>query len=154
MQHDFDFLVGTWDVHHRRLITRLAGSTTWETFSGTCTMTTLMAGHANLDDNVLELPGGSYRAVTLRAFDAASATWAIWWLDGRTPHTLDPPVRGRFEGGVGTFEGEDTLGGRPIRVRFVWSAITRTTCRWAQAFSADAGATWEPNWEMAFVRRG
>ena len=33
--HDFDFLFGDWQVHHRRLKERLAGSTEWIEFDGT-----------------------------------------------------------------------------------------------------------------------
>jgi len=42
--------------------------------------------------------------------------------------------------------------GRSIYVRFVWSGITATSCRWEQAFSADGGKTWETNWIMEFTR--
>jgi hypothetical protein len=59
---DFDFLVGRWKVRHRRLIGRLVGSTTWEEFDGECTMRKLLGGQANVDDNVLHAPAGTYRA--------------------------------------------------------------------------------------------
>lgn len=150
--HAFDFLIGRWRVHHRRLKERLNGCTEWETFSGTSVMQPLMDGHANVDDNVLELPAGHYRAVSLRAFDPATRTWAIWWLDGRNPHQIDSPVRGRFEGGIGTFLGEDTFKGRSITVRFLWSDITPTSARWQQAFSEDGGKSWETNWIMDLER--
>jgi len=55
-------------------------------------------------------------------------------------------VKGRFKNGVGIFYAEDTLRGKPIKVRFTWSHITATTARWEQAFSADGGKTWETNW--------
>ncbi|MFM9864229.1 MAG: DUF1579 domain-containing protein [Micropepsaceae bacterium] len=151
--HDFDFLAGEWRVTHRRLKERLAGSTDWIVFSGTSKAQLLMGGAANADDNVLDLPGGAYRAVTLRAFDPATSVWSIWWLDGRTPHApLDPPMRGRFEDGVGLFLADDTFNCKPVRVRFIWSRITPTSARWEQAFSPDAGTTWETNWTMDFER--
>jgi len=151
--HDFDFLVGHWQVHHRRLKERLADSHEWIEFEGTSTTQKVMGGQALTDDNVLDLPAGAYRAVGLRAFDAQTGSWSIWWLDGRMPQgPLDPPVRGRFRDGTGTFFADDTFNGRPIRVRFQWSRITATSCRWEQAFSPDGGATWETNWEMEFRR--
>jgi hypothetical protein len=151
--HDFDFLVGRWQSHHRRLKERLAGSQEWVEFEGTLSMRKLMDGWANVDDNVLKLPGDEYRAVALRAYDPKTGQWAIWWLDGRNPFgELGPPVKGHFENGVGTFYADDTLRGKPIRVRFVWSQITATSARWEQAFSPDGGKTWETNWTMEFRR--
>lgn len=151
--HDFDFLAGEWRVEHRRLKERLAGNTEWIAFSGTSKAQPVMGGVANIDDNFLDMPGGAYRAVTLRAFERETSLWSIWWLDGRTPQSpLDPPMRGRFENGVGLFLADDTFNGKPIRVRFIWSRITPTSARWEQAFSADAGKTWETNWVMDFTR--
>lgn len=149
---DFDFLTGRWQVQHRRLTARLAGDTRWETFAGTCEQRPLMGGLANVDDNWLDLPGGGYRAVSLRSFDPASRLWSIWWLDGRQPHRIDVPVIGGFAAGVGRFEADDVFEGRPIRVRFLWSGITADACQWAQAYSADGGASWETNWVMQFQR--
>jgi hypothetical protein len=150
--HDFDFQIGRWHVTHRRLKQRLAGSTDWEVFRGTCTMMPVLGGNGNIEDNVLEISSGTYRAVALRSFDAATATWAIWWLDGRSPHTLDVPVIGAFKAGIGTFYADDTFNTLPIRVRFTWAATDTATPRWEQAMSRDAGSTWETNWTMDFER--
>jgi hypothetical protein len=150
--HDFDFFHGRWTVAHRRLKDRLAGCTEWELFGGTSHAQPLLGGAGIIDDNVIELPAGSYRAATLRSFDPATKQWAIWWLDGRHPHAIDAPMVGRFENGIGTFFADETFRGRPITVRFLWSAITPTTARWEQAFSPDGGKTWETNWEMDFTR--
>lgn len=150
--HDFDFLVGRWTVQHRRLKGRLEHSTEWETFPGTCETHLILGGQANVDDNVLELPGGPYRAATMRVFDPGAKTWSIWWFDSRHPHDLDPPVVGGFHNGVGTFFADDHFKDKPIKVRFVWSDISGTKARWEQAFSEDGGATWETNWVMEFTR--
>ena len=150
--HDFDFFHGRWTVHHRRLKDRLVGCAQWEVFGGTTCVQPLLGGAGNVDDNVLDLPAGAYRAATLRSFDPATRQWAIWWLDGRHPHTLDAPMVGRFENGIGTFFADETFRGQPIRVRFLWSNITPATARWEQAFSPDGGKTWETNWLMDFTR--
>ena len=114
----------------------------------------VVGGAGNVDDNILEWPGGAYQAVTLRAFNRASRTWAIWWLDGRQPHQLDVPVIGSFADGVGAFYADDRLNGLPIRVRFLWTETQAGRPRWEQAFSDDAGASWETNWVMRFTRLG
>ncbi len=149
---DFDFLAGRWDVAHRRLRRRLVGDTRWEEFGGVCESRPIAGGLCNVDDNLLASPSGTYRAATLRVFDPVARLWSIWWVDGRAPR-LEPPVHGRFGGGVGAFVGDDALDdGRPVLVRFTWSEITGRSARWDQAFSADGGATWEDNWTMRFAR--
>jgi hypothetical protein len=149
---DFDFIVGRWTVQHRRLLRRLAGGTEWQTFGGTSVAQAILGGDGTFDDNVIELPAGLYRAATLRSYDAAQQQWSIWWLDPRNPGPLDPPMKGRFEGGQGLFYADETFEGRPIRVRFIWSRLDTPQPRWEQAFSADGGLTWETNWEMDFSR--
>lgn len=151
-EHDFDFLVGDWNVAHSRLNGRLVGSNDWQDFAGTCSMRKLMGGLGNVDDNVLHLPAGSYQAVGLRSFNPATRQWAIWWLDGRNPHTLDVPVVGGFADGIGDFLADDQHNGQPVRVRFRWSETQSGAPRWEQAFSPDGGRTWEVNWRMQFTR--
>jgi hypothetical protein len=150
--HDFDLFVGSWRAQHRRLKARLAGSTEWVEFGGTQEFRPLLGGSGNMDDNVFNLPGGAYRGVSIRAYDAKTKTWAIWWLDGRNPHTIDVPVVGSFVNGVGTFLADDTFEGKPIKVRFLWSGITRNSREWEQAFSPDGGKSWETNWVTSFTR--
>jgi hypothetical protein len=150
-EHDFDFLFGRWRMHHRRLRERLVDSQDWEEFDGTCVTQPILGGFGTIDDLVLNLPGGAYRAAAIRAFDIHSRRWAIWWLDMRNPQTIDSPVVGGFEDGVGTFYADDTHKGQPIRVRFRWTD-TKTRPRWEQAFSTDGGETWEVNWTNTFVR--
>lgn len=149
---DFDFLQGRWQVRHRRLVKRLAGCADWQVFSGTAELRHVLGGAGNIDDNLIHLPEGSYRAASLRAWDAQSRCWSIWWLDGRLPGEIGTPVRGSFEGGVGQFYADEDFEGRPIRVRFLWLRTNTPTPRWEQAFSADGGQTWETNWEMDFSR--
>jgi hypothetical protein len=148
--HDFDFLTGEWRVHHHRL---KPNSREWVDFEGTCSNRKLMNDAANMEEHSLDAPYGAYRAIALRAYDSKTDQWAIWWLDGRYPSgPLDPPVKGRFENGVGTFYSDEIHDGKPTRVRFIWSNITPTSARWEQAYSPDAGKTWETNWTMEFRR--
>lgn len=150
--HDFDFFHGSWQIRHRRLKERLAGCTEWQEFGGNCTTRPLLGGLGNVDDNIIHLPDDPYRAITLRTFDAQEGCWSIWWLDGRHPQTLDTPMRGRSEHGIGRFFCDDVLNGKPITVRFLWTH-TPTGPRWEQAFSDDGGLSWETNWIMDFSKQ-
>jgi hypothetical protein len=148
---DFDFFAGRWTVAHRRLRRRLASDTQWDEFGGACENRPVIGGLGNIDDNFIELRDGAYRAVTLRLFAPQARRWSIWWVDGRDMR-LGVPVHGGFENGVGTFFGDDTLNGRAIRVRFIWSDVSAHGAQWQQAFSDDGGGTWETNWIMRFTR--
>lgn len=149
--NDFDFVIGDWTVKHRRLKERLVGSEDWIEFDGTMSTRKILGGDGNLEDNFLDLPGDPYRAIALRAFDALTMQWSIWWLDGRDPARLDVPVVGRFADGKGLFYANDQVGGVPIKIRFTWFS-SDIEPRWEQAFSNDDGSTWETNWTMDFYR--
>ena len=149
---DFDFIIGDWSVRHRRLNSRLAGCTDWSEFSGLSSTRKILGGFGNVEDNVLSFPDAEVRAAAFRSFDAQTGNWAIWWLDDRAPHNLDVPVVGGFSGSVGVFHANDTLDGKPIKVRFTWSANPGGNPIWEQAFSGDGGTVWETNWVMEFTR--
>lgn len=149
---DFNFLMGQWDVHHRRLRERLKGSTAWETFKGTSVTRKMLGGLGNLDDVILYHAAGPVEAIALRFFDPKAEQWSIYWADsvnGFQP----PPVIGSFKEGRGEFYSQEAFEGKHILCRFIWSDITPTSCRWEQAFSADGGKTWETNWIMEFTRQ-
>jgi hypothetical protein len=146
--HDFDFQVGAWRVHHR-----VKRNGAWLEFDGVCVNRPLMAGWGNVEDHIFNRPTGVTRAMGFRAYDPKTRLWAIWWVDGRDPHgPLDPPVKGHFDHGVGTFYSDSVVDGKTIRTRYTWSNITPTSAHWDQADSSDGGKTWETNWTMEFQR--
>jgi hypothetical protein len=82
--------MGTWQVHHRRLKERLAGNDGWQEFEGPSTAWPILDGAGNIDDNVLELPAGTYRAISLRTFDPETDRWSIWWLMANPSRLIRP----------------------------------------------------------------
>lgn len=148
---DFAFLLGEWTVHHR--VRRAGTADEWTEFEGTCRNRTLIGGQANVEEHTFNRPPGVTHGIAIRAFDPRTHLWAIWWIDARDPHgALDPPVKGRFINGIGTFYSDQLIDGKPTRTRFIWSQITGTSARWEQAYSLDAGKTWQTNWIMEFKR--
>ena len=148
---DFDFFMGRWNVHNRRLRKRLAGSDEWDEFEATSVARSLLDGLGNEDEFRTDYDGG-FIGMSFRFFDSVKRRWSIYWADTRRGGELDPPVFGSFSGDTGVFEGSDLFEGRPIIVRFTWSGVTTPTPRWEQAFSEDGGETWETNWVMEFTR--
>lgn len=148
--HDFDFLVGNWEGFNRRLKTRHVGSDDWDEFTGYQTMRTVLGGIGNVDE--VEFPSKGWSGLTLRLFNTETRQWSIYWANSRQGVMLEPVV-GTFDRGVGTFYGDDTDDGKPIRVRYIWSRIQSDSAHWEQAFSLDGGRTWETNWTMDMRRR-
>jgi hypothetical protein len=148
---DFDFFIGRWRTRNRRLVGRLEGSTTWEEFESLSEAWPVLGGLGNMD--TFEAPDWrpGFMGMTLRIFNSRTRQWSIYWVDNASSE-LQPPVVGGFDGDVGIFEGPDTLRGQPISVRFTWTRINDREARWEQAFSADAGASWETNWTMELAR--
>ncbi|MES2070682.1 MAG: hypothetical protein V4488_10065 [Pseudomonadota bacterium] len=154
---DFDYFHGHWHIANRRLVIRLQGSTEWEHFEASGHVRPLPAGIGNYDDFVPTAWRPGFVGMSLRIFNPASQLWSIYWLENQTggldaTGSLLPPVVGQFVNGVGIFEGDDELDGKPIRVRYTWSGITANTARWEQAMSADGGLNWETNWVMDHTR--
>ena len=148
-RHDFDFLVGTWDVHNRRLKARHVGSDEWDEFPGRLSMRPLLGGLGNVDE--IEFPTKGWSGVTFRFFDPERRVWSIYWVNSRDVIML-PPVVGGFDGDRGDFFGDDVDEGRPIRVRYRWTRLGDGLARWEQAFSLDGEASWETNWVAEFHR--
>ncbi|MGH8890377.1 MAG: hypothetical protein ACRDV3_11575 [Acidothermaceae bacterium] len=149
---DWDFLTGTCNVHHRRVVDpvghALGGPSEVAEFDGVHVGRTYFSGAVSVDETTLAQPG--QRGLTFRSYDPKTRQWSIYWVNSRTGR-LEPPVHGKFADGVGRFEGSEQLAGHDVRVRFIWSDITSTTARWVQEFSVDGG-DWDQNWEMTFRR--
>ena len=144
-QGDFDFLMGSWKVHNRRLRERLKGCTEWDEFEATVNARPVWGGKANVDEFLGEGPVGPIQGMTLRLYNPKSHQWSLHWANSENG-TLDTPMIGSFKDGRGEFYDQELFEGRAIYVRFIWSDITPSSCRWEQAFSEDGGKTWEVNW--------
>lgn len=147
--NDFDFLVGKWKMHNRRLNKRLEGADEWTEFDSESVNTKILSGTADMDTySTREMPGNEgklFEGLTLRLFDPKTKLWSLYWVASNVG-VLDPPVVGSFQNGVGHFFAKDTFKGRPIIMMFRWDARNKERPIWSQAFSPDNGKTWEWNW--------
>jgi hypothetical protein len=144
-QHDFDFEIGTWRTHLKRLLHPLSGSKTWVEYDGTTTVRKIWDGRANLVELEADGPQGHIEALSLRLYNPVSHQWSLNFAN-RSGGTLGTPTVGEFKDGRGEFVDQETLGARVILVRFVIAPITPRSCHFEQSFSDDGGKTWELNW--------
>ena len=144
-QRDFDFEIGIWKTHLKRLVHPLTGSTTWVEYDGTSVVRRVWDGRANLVELRAEGPAGHFEGLSLRLYNPVSHQWSLNFANSNDG-TLTQPAIGEFKNGRGEFYDQETFNGRAILVRFLISDITPNSCRFEQSFSDDGGKTWELNW--------
>ena len=155
MEHDFDFIFGTWDIHNRkRRDTADPSCDDSVEFATTSRTEPILAGlsHVERIHAGPGSPGGPWEGMTLRQFDPHDAVWRIWWASTQRPGRLDPPLSGRFTDGI---EGVHRPG-RPRR------HTGRPPVHLDQPGArpgpvdpgalGDAGRTWRLDWVMDFNR--
>lgn len=150
---DFDFLYGRWMIASRRLKRHFAGldpddPQNWDAFAGRVTCGGHLDGIANIDE--MHFPYRGFSGMSIRLYDIAAAAWRLWWVCS-TDGLLQRPAAGRFQDGTGLFLGDAIDDGRPVKLRYRWTA-DEIAPRWEQAYSLDNGISWETNWRMDFTR--
>ncbi|HMH95764.1 MAG TPA: hypothetical protein VK577_04185, partial [Bradyrhizobium sp.] len=76
-QHDFDFVIGTWKSHVRRLQKPLTGSTSWIEGDATVSVRKIWNGRGNLEEIELTTPAGHLEGLTLRLYDPQARQWRL-----------------------------------------------------------------------------
>ena len=149
---DFDFILGKWNGHQRRLRERLNQCTEWEEFESTTEARSILDGMGDVDEVTMYRESGVFKGFTVRMYHPDTGEWYIYWGTG-LGGPLGEPMIGRFdEHGRGEFYDFEVFNGQHIYSRFIWTVNSPDSCRWEQAFSADGGQTWETNWTMDFTR--
>lgn len=145
-QHDFDPLIGSWKYHLKKLLHPLTGSTTWAEFDGTGVCYKIWDGRSQMDTIELDSPDtGHIEGLTLRLYNPQSHQWRLYWANSKIG-ILDPPQIGEFKNGRGEFFAQDTINGKVVLIRFVWTNMNTSSPHFEQSFSDDGGKTWEVNW--------
>jgi hypothetical protein len=146
-RHDFDFALGNWKFHLKKLDHPLTGSNTWIELEGHSSCQKIWDG-ADLDqvevysaDRKTQIQG-----LTLRLYNPESHQWSLYWSNAAKGILSLPAVVGEFNNGRGEFYDQEDYNGRMILVRYAWSDITPTSAHFEQSFSTDGGRKWETNW--------
>jgi len=145
LEQDFDFEIGTWKTHLKRLQHPLTGSMTWIEYQGTSVVRKIWNGRANLVELEVDGPSGRIKGLSLRLYNPQSRQWSLNFANS-AQGTMSIPTVGEFKNGRGEFYDQELFNGRTILVRNVFSEITANSYRFEQAFSDDGGKTWEVNW--------
>jgi hypothetical protein len=150
-QHDFDFDIGVWKTHLKRLLHPLSGSNSWVELDGRTVVRKIWDGRANLAELTSDAASGQLQVLSLRLYDPHARQWSLNTANAHSG-SLGVATIGEFKNGRGEFFDQEAINGRTILVRNVWSDISADSCRFEQAFSDDGGKTWEVNWVAVDTR--
>jgi hypothetical protein len=143
-QHDFDFNFGVWKTHIRRIVDPLSGSGKSSEMNGTVTVRKVWGGRAQLEEIAADGPKGHWEGLTLFLYNPSAHQWSQQFANAKQGMLEPSPLIGEFKNGRGELYSLDTLNGRTILARGVWSDIKPNSHHFEVAYSADGGATWAP----------
>jgi hypothetical protein len=139
--HDFDFNIGVWHTHIKRIADPLSDSGVSTEFNGTVTARKIWGGRAQLEEIEADRPDGHWEGLTLFLYNPQSRQWSQTFMDGKEA-ALNAPTIGSFKDGWGELFSQDTLNGKSIQVRGVWSEIKPDSHRYEESYSTDGGQSW------------
>jgi hypothetical protein len=140
--HDFDFDLGAWKTHITRRLHPMTGSSETIQLTGTVTVRKVWDGRGQLEEIEADGPNGHWEGMTVFLYDPQARQWSMNFANSSAGKFTTPMV-GSFGNGRGELIGQDTLDGRSVLVRGVWSDVTPSTHIYQESYSADGGRTWE-----------
>src|SRR5262249_3719810 len=91
-QHDFDFEIGSWKTHVRRLVHPLTGSTTWVEYEGTTVVRKIWNGRADLLELEADGPSGHFEGMNLRLYNPQSHQWSLNFANSNSGTVSQPTI--------------------------------------------------------------
>jgi len=139
--HDFDFDLGTWRTDIVRRVHPLSGSDETVHLTGTVAVHKLWNGRAQVEEIEVGGPAGRWEGMTVFLYDPETRQWSMNFANGAVGK-MTPPMIGSLQDGRIQLIGTDTVDGRAVIVRAIWSDFTPTSHTYQESVSADGGTTW------------
>lgn len=149
--HDFDFNIGVWHTHIRRVLDPLSGSPDAIELNGTVTVRKVWGGKAELEEIETDGPKGHWEGLSLFLYNPQSHQWSQSFINSRIGD-LGTPLIGEFHDGRAELFGSDTFKGKAILVRGEWSEIETDSHRYIESYSDDGGKTWKESFHADLTR--
>ena len=150
-QHDFDFNFGVWKTHIKRMLDPLSGSAESMELNGTVTVRKVWDGRAQLEEIEADSSKGHWEGTTLFLYNPEAHQWSQTFADSEAG-ILTPPLIGEFKDGRGELFAQDTVNGKAILVKGVWSEIKPDSHHFEEFYSDDGGKTWVPAFIASLTR--
>jgi hypothetical protein len=150
-QHDFDFNLGVWRTHIRRVLDPWSGGTHSMEMNGTVSVRKVWNGRAWLEEIEADGPKGHWEGMTLFVYNPEAHQWSQNFVDSQSG-VVTSPLIGEFKDGRGELFAQDIRGGRTILIRAVWSDITPDAHHFEESYSDDGGKSWAPVFIASLTR--
>jgi hypothetical protein len=141
-EHDFDFNIGVWHTHLRRVLDPFSSSSESFVLEGTVTIRKIWGGKAQLEEIEADGPKGHWEGLTLFLYDPQAHQWGQSFINSRMGE-LGSPLIGSLHDGRGELFAQDTFQGKTILVRRAWSEIKLNSHHFEESYSNDGGRTWK-----------
>jgi hypothetical protein len=142
-QHDFDFNIGVWHTHIKRILDPFASSPASVELNGTVTVRKVWDGKAELEEIEADGPKGHWEGLTLFLYNPSAHQWSQSFVNSKVGTLSSSSTFGEFKDGRVVLVGQDnTVNDKTILVRAVWSDIKPESHQYEESYSNDGGTTW------------
>ncbi|HEV2673704.1 MAG TPA: hypothetical protein VGV37_04130 [Aliidongia sp.] len=148
---DFDFDIGVWHTHIRRILDPFAGGQHVIELDGVVTVSKVWDGRASLEEIEVDGPTGHWEGMNLFLYNPVAHQWSQSYSNSKVG-TIGAPFVGEFRNGRGELISPDTLDNRAVLVRAVWSNIETNAHDYSESYSEDGGATWQLSFAAHLIR--
>jgi len=142
-KNDFDFNLGVWHTHIRRVLDPFSGSDNSMELDGTVTVRKVWDGRGQLEEIEADGPKGHWEGLTMFLYNPQAHQWTQSFIDSEAA-ALTTPLVGSFKDGRGELFSQETYRGRTVLIRGTWSEIKPDSHHFEEDFSNDGGKTWVP----------
>ncbi len=143
-QHDFDFDIGVWHTHIKRILDPFVSSSESIELNGTVTVHKVWDGKAQLEEIEVDGPKGHWEGLSLLLYNPSAHQWSQSYANSKVG-TLSASTStvGEFKDGRGVLVGQDnTTYDKTILVKAVWSDIKPDSHQYEEWYSDDGGTAW------------
>jgi len=143
-QRDFDFDVGVWHTHIRRVLDPFMSGSGSVELDGTVTVRKVWGGKAELEEVEVDGPKGHWEGLSLLLYNPSAHQWSQSFVNSRVgAFSSSASTVVEFNDGRGVLSGQDsTTYDKTILVKVIYSDIRPDSHRYEEWYSDDAGMTW------------
>jgi len=142
-KNDFDFNLGVWHTHIRRVLDPFSGSDKSMELDGTVTVRKVWDGRGQLEEIEADGPKGHWEGMTMFLYNPQAHQWTQSFIDSQAG-VLTTPLVGSFKDGRGELFSQETFRDKTVLIRGTWSDIKPDSHHFEEDFSNDGGRTWVP----------